>query len=290
MTGQVTEQDIIHYYDSCEGDYALLWHLGEQHAMHYGYWKEDTGLLRDALRNMNECVLGKLEIQSGDHLLDAGCGIGGTALYAAKRWNCSVTGITLSKKQCEKARTLAERKSLKGSVTFAVQNYCQTSFKDGQFQGIYGIESICHADSKRDFLQEAFRLLAPGGRLVVADFFKTERCHAHPRSEWVRKWADTWAIPDFAETHAFIQDASAEGFQMTSNEDITQNIYKSARRLYHYFFPGIVCHNILRLLGLRNRAQGKNMWSTYYQFKSLQKQLWEYRVMVFLKSTGHGKT
>ncbi len=285
---EINEQDIIRYYETCESDYRLLWHLSEQHAMHYGYWKEDTALLRDALRNMNDFVLEKLNIQSGNRLLDAGCGIGGTALYAARKYGCAVTGITLSPKQCAKARILSIQKNLSDKVSFEIQNYTQTSFGNHSFHGIYGIESICHASSKSHFLREAFRLIIPSGRLVVADFFKTAHAERHSDEECLRKWAETWAVPDFAETELFIEEAKKEGFRLITNENITERIHKSARRLYQYFFPGIFCHSILWMIGLRNRVQGKNMWSTYYQYKSLQSKLWEYRVIVFEKPKDNG--
>ena len=69
MDHKITHQDIINYYDDCEGDYRLLWHLNEQSAMHYGYWKEDTKLLRDALKNMNDYVFSVLNLNSGERYL-----------------------------------------------------------------------------------------------------------------------------------------------------------------------------------------------------------------------------
>ncbi|MBK9109484.1 MAG: class I SAM-dependent methyltransferase [Saprospiraceae bacterium] len=283
MSAHVSEQDIIKYYDTCESDYRLLWHLSEQQAMHYGYWTEETGLLRDALKNMNAFVLSKLIVKSGDRILDAGCGVGGSVLYAAQHWNCEAWGITLSDKQCKKAEQNANERSLLGKAHFAVQNYCHTNFENDSFHGVYGIESICHANSKAEFLREAYRLLKPGGRLVVADFFRTAKSKNHQKEYLMEKWAQTWAIPDFSYWHLFLEEASNVGLELTGNFDISRNIYKSARRLYYYFYPGLVCHFVLRLFGLRTKVQGKNMWSTFYQYKSLKEGLWEYRVLQFEK-------
>lgn len=283
MQGQITEQDIIKYYDSCESDYRLLWHLSDQQAMHYGYWHEDTGLLRDALKNMNAFVFSKLEVRDGDRILDAGCGVGGSVLYAAQHWNCEAWGITLSDNQRSKAVQHSKDRKLLGKALFSVQNYCQTKFEDESFDGVYGIESICHANDKSLFFKEAYRLLKPGAGLVVADFFRTEFSRNHPKNKLITKWAESWAIPDFSYRNQFVADAENAGLEPVSDDHITRHIYKSARRLYYYFFPGLVCHFLLWCIGMRSRVQGKNMWSTYYQYKSLKAGLWEYRVLKFIK-------
>ena len=35
--------------------------------------------------------------------------------------------------------------------------------------------------------------------------------------------------------------------------------------------------------GVDKEVQEKNVWSTYYQYKSLKKELWKYRVFKFKK-------
>ena len=98
-------------------------------------------------------------------------------------------------------------------------------------------------------------------------------------------WADSWAVPAYEEIDTFLNKARKVGLTLIDNSNITSNIYRSALRLYKCFFPGIVCHSALRLIGLRNKVQGKNVWSTYYQYKALQRQLWEYRVFTFKKNS-----
>ncbi|HEX5626119.1 MAG TPA: class I SAM-dependent methyltransferase, partial [Saprospiraceae bacterium] len=241
MDPQVSDQDIINYYDYCEIDYRWLWHLREQSAMHYGFWHAETKLLRDALKNMNDYVLGKMEIQNGDNLLDAGCGIGGTSVYAARLWNCHMQGITLSEKQVQTATNLAQSKKLKGTAQFSAQNYCHTRFPNESFNGVFGIESICHATDKEVFLKEAARLLKPGGRLVIADFFKSRNAHQADDEKLLQDWAHSWAVPEFSFYGDFIDWAQRNGLRLVENNDITDHIRRSARRLYWCFYPGLFC-------------------------------------------------
>ena len=98
----------------------------------------------------------------------------------------------------------------------------------------------------------------------------------------ITNWAHSWAVPSFEPLEHFIQNNA--GFTVNSNLDISDNIYRSALRLYRCFFPGLICHFGLRLVGVRNKRQEKNVWSAYYQYKSLMKKLWQYRVIKFKKS------
>ncbi|MDQ3141482.1 MAG: class I SAM-dependent methyltransferase [Bacteroidota bacterium] len=283
MEAKISPQDIVNYYDTCEVDYRWLWHLNELSAMHYGLWWDDTTHLKEALKNMNDYVLNKVALQDDLKILDAGCGVGGTSIYAAKNYKCDLFGITLSEKQVATAKEKATQNELLGNVHFSVQNYCKTNFENESFDAIYAIESVCHAEEKEAFVKESFRLLKNGGRLVIADFFKSRNELPAQHEKLLKNWAHSWAVPSFISFNKFIEFAEEAGLSILEDNNISPLIHKSARRLYLYFIPGIISHWFLRLLGLRNRIHGTNVWSTYYQYIGLKKGLWQYHVLKFIK-------
>jgi 2-polyprenyl-3-methyl-5-hydroxy-6-metoxy-1,4-benzoquinol methylase len=63
-------------------------------------------------RAASEDVLAKLALTPDHHVLDIGCGIGGTARYMAKAFGCRVSGIDLTPEFIETARRLSERTGL----------------------------------------------------------------------------------------------------------------------------------------------------------------------------------
>ena len=63
-----------------------------------GYFK-DTEDLNAAQEQKLELICKKLRLQKSDRVLDIGCGWGGFAKYAAERYGCHVTGITISEEQ-----------------------------------------------------------------------------------------------------------------------------------------------------------------------------------------------
>lgn len=68
-----------------------------------GYFK-DTADLNEAQEKKMDLICKKLQLRKGDKVLDIGCGWGGFAKFAAERYGCEVTGITLSREQAAFAR------------------------------------------------------------------------------------------------------------------------------------------------------------------------------------------
>jgi len=273
---ELNEAEIVRYYDQCQVDYELVWHLKSQMCMHYGYWDESTPRLRDALTNMNRKLAELARIGPDDRVLDAGCGVGGASIFLAKNYACQTVGITLSDKQVQTCRENAALHGVAESCEFERQNYLATEFPDASFDVVWGIESVCYAYDKADFLREAFRLLKPGGRLVVADFFSNEVVSNTPQADLMEKWTRTWAIKSYADREDFWEGLTAAGFVNRRREDVTSRVLKSIRRLYYSFFPGLVVTTVSQALGFRNATQTANTWSTYYQYRAHQQGLWQY--------------
>ena len=163
------------FYDASSGLWEQIW--GEH--MHHGYYGP-TGTVRKDRRQaqidlIDECLRWANVTQVAD-ILDCGCGIGGSALELATRFNARVTGITLSPVQAKRATERAEAAGLAGDsapcAQFQVANALQTPFADGSFDFIWSMESGEHMPNKAGFLQECHRLLKPGGKLLMVTW-----CH-----------------------------------------------------------------------------------------------------------------
>lgn len=182
MTATIT-QKIQQFYDESSPLWERTW--GEH--MHHGYYGS-TGQhkknRRQAQIDLIEEALTWTDVRSAATILDVGCGIGGSTLYLAEKFNAKAVGITLSPVQAQRA---AERATEKGIALKAWENFAEvnapavqfqvtdaraTPFPDNAFDFIWSMESGEHMPDKQRFLQECYRLLKPGGTFLMATW-----CH-----------------------------------------------------------------------------------------------------------------
>lgn len=278
------EKSIIDYYESCDVDYKIVWHLGSSMSMHYGYWEPGTKRLRSALAMMNVKLAEFGGIKSGSTILDAGCGVGGSSIFLAKNFGCKITGITLSTKQVLQCNLNAEKHHVHHLLNFETGNYLHTKFADESFDAIWALESVCYAEEKRTFLDEVYRLLKPGGILVVADVFRKNLDAMPEKLKLMRTLSSTWAISDFETLESFRSKMELSGFQQVRWKNVSENIYPSIRRLHLYYYPGIFCYFFLRALGRRKMVHRKNLSSALLQYQTFRQDLWTYNFFTGKKS------
>ena len=259
--------DIVRYYDECFVDYRVLWLNGKNLAIHYGYWDEHVRTHSQSLVNMNRIMAERVAIGQSDRVLDAGCGLGGSSIWLAENYGPQVLGITLAESQVRRARRYARKRGVHQRVEFEVADYCKTPFQDASFDVIWGLESICYAIDKRAFIAEAYRLLRPGGRLVVADGFA---CKAHFNPvEWdtLMNFLNGWAVPNLATPQGFSADLAAVGFQDMEYTDITENVMPSARRMRRMAVVTTPIQTLLSVLRIRTAAQTRNYRAALHQLR-----------------------
>ncbi|WP_439153110.1 SAM-dependent methyltransferase [Winogradskyella sp.] len=161
--------EMVDFYNEATEDYKF-W--SNDYNMHFGYFIpcKTNPLKRDSMLNeMNKQVIKRLNIgKFKNRLVDLGCGMGATLRYALKHHkNVMVYGVTLSNFQVQQGNEL-----LKGKNGIILkENYNETSFSSNSFDSAVAIESFCHSGHNYDTLKEAYRILKPGGKFVVADAF-----------------------------------------------------------------------------------------------------------------------
>jgi|FEC22Drversion2_1045045.scaffolds.fasta_scaffold01768_10 SAM-dependent methyltransferase len=135
--------------------------------VHFGFWSDpasargaDSDFAQAAEQlSVELCQAG--EITSGERVLDAGCGFGGTLAFLNERHHdMRLVGLNLESRQLDRARQLIQPTA--GNVLELHQgDACALPFADASFDRVLAVECIFHFPSRARFLSEAFRVL-PG--------------------------------------------------------------------------------------------------------------------------------
>jgi cyclopropane-fatty-acyl-phospholipid synthase len=126
-----------------------------------GYWRH-AQTLEEAQDAKLDLVCRKLRLEKGMRVLDIGCGWGGAAQFAARRYGVSVTGVTVSRNQ---ANAATER--CKGlPVKILLQDYRGLS---GKFDRIYSLGMFEHVGYRNypTYFSTAQRLLDSDGLFLL---------------------------------------------------------------------------------------------------------------------------
>lgn len=277
------QKDVAAYYDQTEVHYRRFWNLEQSKALHYGIWKSDTRSFSESLENTNRELAESAEITQTDTVLDAGCGVGGSAIFLAKRFGCKVTGISLSAKQILKAKQNAKIANLQHLLQFEEKNYCKTGFPENSFDVVWALESVGSAADKVEFIKEAARLLKKGGRIIVADYFKTSN-EAIDKEPLMKTWLNGWAISDIETTSNFKKELQNAGFSKIKASDFTKEITKSSKRMYQASVLGFFGTKAYNLFYNASPFSKIHYKSGITQYQALRKGLWKYEIIFAQKS------
>jgi ubiquinone/menaquinone biosynthesis C-methylase UbiE len=275
-------QNIIDYYNiRCES--FLSGANRETLAMHAGFTDESAQEFIDTLTNMNRVLADWAGIRAGEKILDAGCGVGGSAIWLAKNRGAQVTGISIVERQLEYARRFALEDHVEGLADFSAGDFLATPFKAEGFDVVWAIESVCYAMDKRGFVREARRILKPGGRLIVADGFQTTRELPAQDQALMDSWLSAWVVPELATPEQFFFDLREEKFTSIRFEDVTRNVMPFSIRLFQDAIVYSAKEKHIDDLSLLTPSVLDDIRGTRDQLVSLSTGLWVYGIFCGVK-------
>ena len=159
-----SKQNVAHHYDLSNKFYDLF--LDEKRQYSCAYFKNEDDTLEVAQNNKIDHIIKKLNLKSNHKVLDVGCGWGTLALDIAKKTQCEVVGITLSKNQLEYAQQKAREMNLENQVEFRLEDYRQLSEK---FDRVVSVGMFEHVGRKfySKYFNKVFDFLNEDGVALI---------------------------------------------------------------------------------------------------------------------------
>ena len=159
-----SKMNVAHHYDISDELYELFLDPKKQYSC--AYFKNEDDTLETAQNNKINHIIKKLNIKSGQRILDIGSGWGSLAIDIAKSIDCDVTGITLSENQYNFSLKKIKDLGLEKKVRFKLLDYRQVNDK---FDRVVSVGMFEHVGRKyyKKFFDQIFNLLDENGVAIV---------------------------------------------------------------------------------------------------------------------------
>ncbi len=279
--------DVNTYYEHTRFDYRTMWSRRSR-AVHFGYYDEHADKHAAALHNLNRVLADLAGVQAGERVLDAGCGWGSASIWLAQHRQAIATGISIVAGQIADCQAFVSKHKLK-NVDFLQADFCKMPFPDASFDVVWACESVCHAERKKEFYNEAFRVLKPGGRLVMAEYIRMARPVSPPEETLLAAWLRPWAIPDLDTGEEHRAQALQAGFSSCTLQNATPQVRVSLRNLHELCTNWLRIGKVLRWLHIVNDVRLNNVRASIRQYEALQAGAWWYGLILAKKSPAPGE-
>lgn len=228
---------IRRYYDRHTPTFVAHGQGGTLGAIHRAVWGPGVTSRRDAFRYVEDQIAALIErLRHGGaempHIVDLGCGVGGSLCYLAGRLHIRGTGVTLSPVQATMARRAIREQNLGDRVALHEGDYCSLPPGIATADLAYAIESFVHGPSPARFFAECRRLVRPGGLLVICDDMRRP-APTPAAARTIDRFCTGWHVNTLLTTGELRTIARGAGFEHQSTTDLSPflEIHRTRDRL-----------------------------------------------------------
>jgi cyclopropane-fatty-acyl-phospholipid synthase len=170
-----SRRNIHAHYDLGNEFFRLM--LDETMAYSSGIFLNSQSTLYEASVEKIDRLCRKLELQSGDHLLEIGTGWGGLAIHAASQYGCRVTTTTISQQQYNVARQRIAEAGMSDQVTLLLKDYRDLTGHYDKIVSVEMIEAVGH-QYLDTYFGSCSRLLKPNGSFALQSIIMPDQGYA----------------------------------------------------------------------------------------------------------------
>jgi cyclopropane fatty-acyl-phospholipid synthase-like methyltransferase len=164
----------------------------------FGYWTNKEINYHQAVESLIDHILETETTQNNGKILNVACGYGSETFKIYNKIKPeSIIGIDITESHIAYAKTQVVKNGLEGKVTFEKQNACALPYAPKTFSYIIGIEGPAHFNTRKKFLQDAFKMLDDKGVLLISDITVNQKEMKKSRFNSIigRFCAKQWYMP-----------------------------------------------------------------------------------------------
>lgn len=219
--------DVRRYYDRYTGVFVARGEGGAAGALHRAVWGPGVEDASGALHYVEDRLIARLrDLPVTDppaHVVDLGCGVGGSLCRFAARLPVRGTGLTLSPVQVRHAERRIREAGLSGRVRCLEADYGAPPPDVPPADLAFAIESLVHGPDPARFFAACAGLVRPGGLLAVCDDFLRPAGGASARRT-VARFRRGWHLNTLLHPHELRALAARAGFEHLSTDDLTPHL------------------------------------------------------------------
>ena len=156
---------------------------------------------------------------AGKAILDIGCGIGGPAMYLARKYGATVTGIDLEAPLIERARRAATAAGLDRRCRFLRVAAGPLEFADESFDIVLSSGAVTQTADKSGLFAECLRVLKPGGQFACYEWMRSDREYSDEMHYWFELEGLTYALEQLDDYGKRLREAGFEAVRTVDASD-----------------------------------------------------------------------
>ncbi len=205
-------------------------------------------------------MIGSLSLKN-KCVIDLGSGLGGPAKHLATAYDAHVTGIEVDPDLVKKSKKLIEKWRLNDRISIIESSFARLPFNDNSVDIIFSKEVIVHIINKQELFQELYRILKPGGTIIIMDWLT----NANPISDQLSAQIATDALDlHYVTLDSYIHSIHASGLSISDISN-TSLQYRTdlENRVYQLDTDPRFAQEVINEMGLAAYTKRYNGWRNW---------------------------